>query len=80
MSPHRPRKTTRYASQEEIAAIVRETRLKAAKKDEECLGGKCKHEECKPPRTQTKRHFTQRRPRDEPGANDNAVRRIEEFD
>ena len=73
-------KTIRYISQEELAAIVSDTRLKAEKKDDECLQGKCKHDECKPPRTQTKRHFTQRRPRDEPGANDNAVRRIEEFD
>ena len=75
------RKTTRYISQEELVAIVRETRLKAeakAKKDDECLGGKCKHDECKPPRTRAGKHFGQRSPRDEPGSNDNAIRLIEE--
>ena len=70
------------ASLADIARIVREARLAAeAKKEElpeECLALKCKHPECKPPRTKKAFRFGQRRPKDPDRRFEDGVRRMED--
>lgn len=79
----KPKKTTRYVDPEEVIRIVRETRLKAEsvnEKSEECLLGKCKHVEHKPPRTSGAKESIQRRPRGILPSLENGVRSLEDYE